>query len=272
MDATDLIRGHIHSTLDHKAATDLLTLVPLRSLCSTLASLLQAGDEAAIRDALLVIRDAVNMTQGARRGAFRVGLRRYGIIERIEECLFADSHFTRGAAVYTLGKINSTASIPALRRAFMAYRDTDPILVPSAILESAWLGADEWALFDLAIDSPVYTTRWSVIEKLARDAGDPVSRANQVERLARLVHDENLLVSREASYAYAALALAPREQLRSETTGCREESAEIVPLLLFTECELRFTNYLIQEQRHTYTVRELEDFIAGMIVVPSGTA
>jgi hypothetical protein len=265
MDATEVIRDHINGTLDGVAANHLLTHVPIDELCAALAMFLRSDDQAAIRDACLIIRDGALMASNPEQGWFRAALREYGVVKQLEENLFTDNHFTRGVTVYTLGKIGSTESISALRLAFTTYRDTDPLLVPELIFEMSWLGVDKWELIDRAGESPVYATRWSTVDAIKQHESGRVGKAKQVERLTRLIQDENHLVSDEARYAYAELGGTPTPKLPRPAGTIRQgESALHLPSLLFWDCAIRFSNYLSQSEWHTYTVRELEDFIAKL--------
>jgi hypothetical protein len=140
--------------------------------------------------------------------------------------------------------------------------------VPELLVEIAWLGADIGTLFDSALDSPVYVTRWSIIQQLARSTDDPVRQAEQTARLARLARDENPLVRGEASQVYAALTGTQHSNQASHVPAWRQQSPYRTALPSFGDCAIWFSNYLVQAGYRTYTVRELEAFIAGLLMAP----
>lgn len=266
MDALEEIRGHIQSTLDASAADALLSRVPVPVLCAALATILEADDADAIGDACLVIRDCALLASGPIREEFQAGLLENGVITHLEANLFADNHFTRASIVYTLGKICSTGSLPVLLKAFAAYRDTDPLLVPGLIFESVWLGGDEWSLLDRALESPAYPTRWSIVDQLSGLDGAALDE-NTYERrrlryLEALQHDANRLVRDEASYWIQVLTTAiPRDLPRGERRRRRKRLHALEPPITYMTWSIRFGNHLHQLGQCSYTVRELEEFI-----------
>lgn len=266
MDVLDEIRGYRDSTLDGDAADALLERVTVPVLCATLTHVLRANDADAISDACLVPRDCALLASSPRGDEFDAGLRESGALGQLEELLFADDHFIRAWVVYTLGKISATRSLPVLHKAFAAYRDADPLLVPSLISECIWLGADEWDLLDQASESPVYLTRWSIIDRLsgldgaALDAD--VYERRRLRYLEALRSEENRVVRDEATYLFQVLTTAiPRDLPRGERRRRRKALYALEPPMTFMTCSIRFNNHLHQLERRSYTVREFEDFI-----------
>lgn len=123
MDAIAEIRGHIRSSLDGSAADELLARIPVPELSAALSAILQAEDGDAIGDACLVIRDCALLASSPGHDQFCAELLESGVIKHLEAHLFSDDHFTRARIVYTLGKIGSTESLPALHKAFTTYRE-----------------------------------------------------------------------------------------------------------------------------------------------------
>lgn len=268
MSTYDAIRNYYWGALDDAAATVLLAENGVGALCAALSTLLHADDEEAVRDACLVIRDGVMMARHPRREEFWVRLTESGIIARLEALLFADSSNMRDTAAYTLGKIGSRASLPALVDALTVYRDTDPLLVPRLISEGIWLGANQWPLLAQALESPVYMTRWGILDILGALYPERKKRdeRRRVRYLETLRHDTQSLVRQEATYYVQAAALEPlRDRSAEEQRHGQEELSALEPPFTYMTCSIRFSNYLHQAGRTSYTVRELEDFIDHLV-------
>ncbi len=277
MDALEEIRGYIDSTLDGPAADALLERVPAPALCAALTIALQATDDAAISDTCLVIRHCALLASQPQCDDFSTHLLKSGVIAQLEGLVFADDCFIRAVVVYTLGKIGSTGSLPILQKAFAAYRDTDPLLVPHLIFESVCLGADEWDLIDQALASPVYPTRWSIIDRLGGLDGDALDEdaydRRRLRYLEALRRDENRLVRDEAAYRVQVLTTSiPRDLPRGERRRRRKALYALEPTLTFLTCSQRFNNLLHQLGRQSYTVKEFEGFIDLLQAAPPSGA
>lgn len=270
IDAIEQIRDHINSTLDSAAADALVARIPAPELCTALATLLRTDDAEAISDACLVIRDCALLASRPRRDAFATHLRASGVIAQLEGLVFDDDHFTQSRAIYTLGKIVSTESLPVLKTAFMTYRDTDPLLMLDLMSECIWLGADEWDLLDQMIASLVYPTRWCLIHRLdgvegaARNARAYVPR--RLRYLEALQHDAQPLIRAEATYWRHVLTTAlPRHLSSTERARRRAALDALTPPVTLLTWSMRFGNHLHQLGQRSYTVRELEEFIDRLV-------
>jgi len=270
MDAVEEIRRHIQSRLDGFAADEMLLRVPARELCAALSTILHVGDEAAIGDACLVIRDCALLASSPGTEEFRAELSESEVIKHLEATLFADNHVTRARVVYALGKICSTESLPVLHKAFATYRDTDPLLVPGLVFESVWLGANEWDLLDRVVESPVYLTRWSIIDRLSGLDGAALNEKGYDRRKLRYLEalrfDENSHVRDEATYCFQALTTyIPRDLPRGERKRRRTALHALEPRITFMTCSIRFGNHLQQSGQQSYTVGQLEEFIDVLV-------
>lgn len=268
MNAYDAIRAYYWSPLNSAAATALLEQNPVQALCAALSTLLHADDEEAIRDACLVIRDGVLLAGEPLGRVFRRGLDENSVIARLEALLFTDNFNTRDVAAYTLGKIVSRSSLPILIDAFATYRDTDPLLVARLISECIWLGANKWRLLAQALESPVYMTRWSILDTLGAAYPEPTKRdeRRRMRYLETLRRDSQSLVRQEATYRVHAIALALGRDISPEERQRQEDVlAALEPPFPNMICDIKFTNHLHQTKRTSYTVRELEDFIDDLV-------
>ena len=271
MNLIEKIRSYRLGVLDGSAAEGLLTTLPMPLLCATLSTILKAEDGPLIDDACLVIRDCALLTSSPDREAFQVGLAGSGIIQQLEANLLSHDHITRSTSVYTLGKLCSQPSLPALQTAFAAWRDRDPLLVPQLVFEMAWLGADKWDLLDLVLDSPVYPTRWSAIECLGggiETAGDAEKYdPRKLHHLQMLQRDENGLVRDEANYYFEILtADIPRDISRGERKIRTKAIHAQKPQVTFAKCCIQFGNYLSQSGQRTYSLEQLLEFIDHLTV------
>ena len=123
-----------------------------------------------------------------------------------------------------------------------------------------------WNLLDQALGSPVYPTRWSIIDHLTGLDGDALDEdvydRRRLRYLEALRRDENRLVRDEATFHVQVLTTAiPRDLPRSERRRRRKVLHVLEPPITFMTCSLRFNTHLHQLERRSYTVKEFEAFI-----------
>ena len=195
----------------------------------------------------------------------------YSIIETLEELLFSPYHHIRQLTIYTLGKICSYKSLPALNRAFTAFRDTDPILLPRLISEMNWLGEPNfWELINSMMKSSVYITRWAVIDILGKSAEIQMEDELYPEKfqyIELLRGDSNILVRTQAEYEYQLLKVRreilnlPKPQRRKRR---KEVERKYKPNLCFYHVEMSFRNYAGKNKLRQCSLGELEAFILNL--------
>lgn len=258
--------------IDYLAA--IVNSVSSAELCKIVNELLQSENDATVSSTCLFIRDLVLF--GSRNPdceKFCQGYSESSIVTTLEQLLFSPNHFICKEVVYTLGKTCSYDSLPMLNQAFNTLRDIDPILLPRLIGEMGWLGTENfWALIESMTTSPVYMTRWAVIDALSQFVGDDArvqdelfhSKFRFTEQLRR---DSNILIQSEAEYEYQFL------KFRSETYHLpkaeRKKKRKYLerhykPTFCFANISLAFTKYLYTEGLRQYSVGELEAFISNM--------
>ncbi|MEG4284876.1 HEAT repeat domain-containing protein [Microcoleus sp. A006_D1] len=243
-------------------------------LCNIINELLQSENDETVSLTCLFIRDLVLF--GSRNPdceKFCQGYSDSSIVKTLEQLLFSPNHFICQTVVYTLGKICSYGSLPMLNQAFSALRDIDPILLPRLIGEMGWLGTENfWALLESMTTSPVYMTRWAVIDALSQFVGDDARVQDELfQRKFRfteqLRRDSNILIQSEAEYEYQFL------KFRSETYHLpkaerkkkrKDLERHYKPTFCFANISIAFTNYVYTEGLRQYSVGELEAFISNM--------
>lgn len=156
---------------------------------------------------------------------------------------------------------------------FERLKDTDPIGLPGLVFEMRWLrGEEDWNLFDQLLLSSHALIRWAVVEmvgyrNLGRypfDLPEQVRAFNQVkEYLEKLRTDKDARVRQEAEYAFQNLHFWPRAiaLLKLERRALRKEIERFKPSLTFAEVSIRFCNFLSANNKISYPLTGLEQFV-----------
>jgi hypothetical protein len=244
--------------------------------CDVINELLQSTDSEIVNSTCWLIRDLVLFSnQHSDCKTFAKNYEISSILKTIEQLLFSQNHFIRGAAVYTLGKTCSYGSVSALNQAFRTFRDTDPLMLPRLMGEMGWLGAENfWELLDSMMKSHCYVTRWAVVEILpefleeAEDENELFIR--KLSYLEQLRQDANTLVQAEAEHQYQLLKF--RSELQNFSKPDRKKmrkklDQKYTPALSFSYASNRFEYYLNKKSLTQYSVDELERFIEIISIV-----
>jgi hypothetical protein len=261
------IRKYINYLGDAEYMADVVTSP---GAVDSMIKFLQSNDREIINDTCFFIRDFVlSCSQNHTCRQSWESQLKSAIIPEIENLLFADNHFIRKDAVYTLGKICSYDSIPVMLNAFYQLRDRDPILLPRLIGELFWLGINNpWDIIDSMAVSDRYTTRWAVVDVLGKFGcnspnDEDFLRAHKL--CDRLRRDAHRLVREEAKYNYQYLELQRRKHQenmsKAEYRQQRKELKKISTFLPFGNIISQFGHYMYEHNLHTYTSEELETFI-----------
>lgn len=240
----------------------------------TVTDILISSDYNAISEALIFIRDVVLGTRLPLAEAFAAKLYTSSVLSAIEHLVFCNNHFTRGLAVYTLGKIYSYNSLEILWQAFQRFKESDPLLIPKIAFEIAWLEKNNdrywWNLINEAYQNQSYLTRWSVVDIFYHNGmGD----AGYLQKIApyfdALRHDENQFVRAEAEFVYQDLVffLKSKRWSKSRKQVRSQEIDQLEPKLTFTTLETRFHNHLCSSEHRDYRLEQLEQFVEQL---PSG--
>jgi len=267
------IRKYINYLGDAEYMADVVTSP---GAVNSLIKLLQSNDREIINETCFFIRDLV--VSGSNCDICRQSWEsqlKSAIIPEIENLLFADHHFIRRDAVYTLGKICSYDSIPVMLNAFYQLRDRDPILLPWLIGELFWLGINNpWDVIDSMAVSDRYTTRWAVVDVLGKFSCNSPNDEDDEDFLRahklcdRLRRDAHRLVREEAEYNYQYLELQRRKHQenmsKAEYKQQRKKLKKFSTFLAFSNIGSPFRNYISERNLHTYTIEELENFINNL--------
>ncbi len=253
---------------------EILKSVSSVELDNIINELLQSENNETVSSTCLFIRDLVLFgSQNPDCEKFCKGHSESSIVKTLEQLLFSPNHFIRKEVVYTLGKTCSYRSLPMLNQAFSRLRDIDPILLPRLIGEMGWLGTENfWAFLESMTTSPVYMTRWAVIDVLSEFVGDDARVQDQLFQnkfrlTEQLRRDSNILIQSEAEHEYQFL------KFRSETYNLpktlrkkkwKDLERNYKPTLRFAHISSTFTNYLYTKGLTQYSVGEFEAFISNM--------
>ncbi|MEG4322179.1 MULTISPECIES: HEAT repeat domain-containing protein [unclassified Microcoleus] len=273
MIATSLLYYINHlGSIDYLAT--IINSVSSAELCNIINELLQSENYETVSLTCLFIRDLVLFgSPNPDCEKFCQGYSESSIVKTLEQLLFSPNLFICQEVVYTLGQTCSYSSLPMLNQAFSALRDINPILLPRLIGEMGWLGTENfWALLESMVTSPVYMTRWAVIDVLSEFVGDDARVQDELFQrkfkfTEQLRRDSNILIQSEAEYEYQVL------KFRSETYNLpkaerkkkrKDLERHYKPKFCFAHLSIAFTNYLYTKGLSQYSVGELEAFISNM--------
>jgi hypothetical protein len=264
--------------LDYLQSVDYLAAI-VKSVSSVeldniINELLQSENDETVSSTCLFIRDLVLFgSHNPDCEKFCQGYSESSIVKTLEQLLFSPNHFIRKEVVYTLGKTCSYSSLPMLNQAFSRLRDIDPILLPRLIGEMGWLGTENfWAFLESMTTSPVYMTRWAVIDVLSEFVGDDARVQDQLFQnkfrfTEQLRRDSNILIQSEAEYEYQFLKFRsdtynlPKAQRKKKR---KDLERNYKPTFRFYHISTAFTKYLYTEGLTQYSVGEFEAFISNI--------
>lgn len=236
-------------------------------LVNALLTLLR-GDDAAVSDACLFIRDLIIMAPPDENVArFRQQFFDSFLVRELEAMVFSNLYRVRRDAIYTLGKTCAHGSLPSLLDALAKWREDDPLILPHLLNEIWWLQKeDDFSLLEPLASSTRFLTRWAVLESLLHIYSD---EAQQQKRryFSELSHDSHQLVREEASCCLYLLKLeedkpsAPRKSPRFARKAHNERLQELRPVC-FSDVQLGFWNSLEESEAASYTIEDLEVFVA----------
>lgn len=260
--------AHLHDA-DYMGA--IATSMPLAEFWHILSLLLQSEDNETVGLTTLFITDLVMAgSHHPQCAEFSEQYPNSLVVKTLEQMVFSLNHYICTVAVYTLGKTCSYSSVEAINRAFFKLRDVAPLALPRLMGEMGWLGAENfWELLESMIYSPVYATRWAVLDILHEFIGDDAREEDELYQckyrfVEKLRQDSNIYVRLEAEYEYQLL------KFRSESHGLpkaerrrqrKNLQRQYQPTHCFAEISGKFTNDLYNKGLKEYSVSELESFI-----------
>ncbi len=278
-DPMSLVRTSILAYVDHIDDQDYLFDVvsksDFNSLVASLASLLRDKDEDIVGRACLFFRDLILFSSKSKVQAdFVEKLKASEVVPQLETLLQSNNWFIRNHAIFALGKIISTASVPKLQRAFKDLRDSDPLILPALMFEILWIEKASglrrsWSMIDKCIDSPKFATRWSTVEFLPLEESDKTSRDIQDSWFAALRADSHPLVKAEAEFKYQLFSLRRSHLTGPERRKQTKELREREPAVTFGILSRSFLNQLSKKQVYSYSLPELEQYIVEYQKSPS---
>ncbi len=274
-----LVRTSILSYVDHiddqDYLFDVVTKSDFNTLVESLTSLLQDKDEDIVGRACLFFRDLILFSSKSKvETDFVEKLKASAVVPQLEKLLDSENWFIRNHAIFALGKIISTASVPKLHRAFKDLRDRDPLSLPALMFEILWIEKNSglrrsWSLIDKCIDSPKFATRWATLGFIPFEESDRTSRETQDNWFAALRSDNHPLVKEEAEYKYQMYNLQRSHltgpERRKQTRTLREQE----PAITFAVLSRSFLNQMSKKQVYSYSLPDLEQYIIEYQKTPS---
>jgi hypothetical protein len=260
-----LIRDYGDHHQDPSFIEDLFSGNNSEQLALAIRELLQEQDSEVIGITLFFVRDLV-LTPGRDKHdtPFRVIVFETPILSTIEGLVNSPNYFVRGQAIYTLGKIGSTQSIPKLYQLFQQTKETDPLLAPRIVSELWWLQSEkDWMIIQNLADATNYLTRWAACGVLSVYSEENNQQIVVKEVLELLRDDTNKYIRDEARYQLQELVYR-RE--RGGLTKPERKTRRIVirsaqPLFTFADINTWFENKMHEGKAVSYTVEELMYFV-----------
>lgn len=260
--------SHLHDG-DYMAA--IANSMPLSEFYNTISILLQSEDNETVSLTTLFITDLVMAGfEHPDCAEFREQYPNSLVVKTLEEMVFSTEHYICTIAVYTLGKTGSYSSVDTINQAFFKLRDVAPLALPRIMGEMGWLGAENfWELLDSMMSSPVYATRWAVLNVLQEFIGNDAREEDELYQrkfrcVEQLRQDLNSYVRLEAEYEYQLLMFRceSHELPKAERRKKRKDLIrQYKPLHCFTEISVKFINDLHNQKLKNYSIAELELFI-----------
>ncbi len=271
----EVVRASIFKYLAYLNDGDYMAAIansmPLSEFYNTLSILLQSEDNETVGLTTLFVTDLVMAGfEHPDCAEFREQYPSSLVVKTLEEMVFSTDHYICTTAAYTLGKTGSYSSASTINRAFFRLRDVAPLALPRIMGEMGWLGAENfWELLDSMMSSPVYVTRWAVLDVLREFIGNDAREEDQLyQRKLRCVEqlrqDLNSYVCLEAEYEYQLLIFRceSHELPKAERRKKRKDLIrKYKPVHCFAEISVKFINDLHNQTLKKYSISELELFI-----------
>ena len=271
----EVVKASIFKYLAHLNDGDYMAAIansmPLSEFYNILSILLQSEDNETVGLTTLFVADLVMAGfEHPDCAEFREQYPNSLVVKTLEEMVFSTEHYICTVAVYTLGKTGSYSSASAINRAFFKLRDVAPLALPRIMGEIGWLGAENfWELLDSMMSSPIYATRWAVLDVLQEFIGNDVRKEDELyQRKLRCVEqlrqDLNSHVRLEAEYECQLLIFRceSHELPKAERRKKRKDLIrQYKPVHCFAEISGKFINDLHNQKLKNYSISELELFI-----------
>lgn len=270
----DDILNYIDYLQDKEYLAEIVTSTAAAELCSVINSLLQSSNVETVSLTCLFITDLrlIGKHYPECKGFIEEHLMTT-VVKTLEQLAFSENHWICRRTINTLGKICSYSSLATLNQAFATLRDTNPLVLPSLMREMCWLGAENfWELLDSMMSSPVYATRWAVINVLPEFGYENTREKDELFQhkhriLEQLRQDASLYVRAEAEFEYQLLKFRSESHELAQPDRRKKEEAlerELQPALCFIDVEGGFERYLSDKASAQYSIGELEALIAEM--------
>lgn len=262
------ILNYYQSLQEQADLTELVSGCKPQALIEQITQMLEEPDEDVVNRTLVLVRDLVlRAPLDGISQSYRDSMESK-VVPRLEILVENDNWFIRSEAIYTLGKIGSTGSLPVLHKAFWTLRDRDPLILHRLMFEISWLEDNKHgALISDLIDSMSYTTRWSALDFLGPlDTETDEEFELKESRFARLLIDSNQYVRSEAEHLYKQRKVRLASMTKSERRKKLKELNRQEPSVTFHRVKTTFLNRLSREKNTSYSISDLEDFIKDLAI------
>lgn len=272
------IQEKISNYLDHfedaEYVDSILKSMELEAVFDAIVAMLRSGQGKHINDAHLFIRDVILLIHTKETEVFKEEFYTSKIVEALNENVFANQHFVRSSAIYTIGKVWLKSSIDTLLRAFDHYLISDPVLLPELLFEIGWLGdRQNWDRIERMVRSDSYLTRWAALHdysglsgfiRLPQTQEEIQHSERQKYYLEILKQDNHPLIRADAEYKLRAFDY---HQMIFSNKADQRKARKILdasaPVFDFDDISRDFFRLRFPNDQE-YTVSELEDFVAHL--------
>ncbi len=272
MTLEDRILGYIDHLNNAPYLDSILADRPTPELLRLLARMLRSHEAQDVIWTCLVIRDLINFgPRNAHGEAFRDLFPESEAVQQLERLILDGRFFVRANAIYALGKIGSTRSLPAMHQAFDVLLERDPVLLPGLAEEIWWLEEHTtWSLVERMVEHTYFAVRWAVFGMGLWVHGVPYEeplRSIHSRSFERLRRDPSELVRAEAEFHFQTWAFEQSKAnlSREEKRQQSREVEHLRPQLSFESIRIMMSNRLHIQNIADYSVADLEAFISAQV-------
>jgi hypothetical protein len=266
----ETILNYIDHLEDPAYVASLLSESKEDGVIEALVELLNSDNHARVGSACLFIRDLVLIaSKHPSTIPFRDAFFESPIISALERMLLTDNYFMRRHCIYTLGKVGSTESVPALHHAFHILQVRDPLILPKLVGEIWWLEERKsWSLVDAMMTSPHYPIRWATLETLRSWSDNGELQDIKWHCYTSLRGDDHHFIRAEAEYEYQQALFVQRLSALSKAERRKQRKAleQYRPLVSFADIDVWFSNYMHTNLLVDYSLNEIDRFISKGVV------
>jgi hypothetical protein len=253
---------------DPKYAKGLIEREKHEEIIRALVRLLKTKDRQAYPDTCSLIRDLVlGPFESSKNKVFNRLIDKSRVISVLENNVLAGNYFQRSSSIYTLGKICSKQSVPAMTRSLVKLALRDPINASDLVSEIWWLdgsGKKNWDLIE-KLSALGFYQKWGALHVLSHWSGRGEFGKRRIERIKRFAEEADPLIRIEALY------LLEESKIKRKPIGEELSSPSMPPwepIVVFENLRLEMGNMLYTKGRNDFTIGDLDDLLQAKLKRP----